>query len=399
MNLLYTLTAYPPSTGGAQLHQHLLARNLSDRHCIQVVTHWTENRTDWLLGTTLRATGQPCDYQIDGIAVHQLALTPREKWLLSPFVLGYYPFMAMALPRIAASVERQLQPYAAKADLLHNVRIGREGLTRASLQAARQRDIPFVLTPVHHPRWSGWRYRAYQQLYRMADRVIALTNVEKQILITLGVCEENIAVTGNGPVLAENADADSFLRKHRIEGPAILFVGQHFAYKGYRQLLQAANLVWERMPDAEFVFIGPPVRNSEWTYAANADRRIHRLGTVSLQEKTDALAACTLLCVPSTQESFGGVYTEAWSFGKPVIGCNIPAVAEVITDGVDGCLVEQESAQIADRICWMLLNPSKAEAMGRAGQAKVAAHYTWQRLASCTEQVYESVLRGSARAS
>src|SRR5262245_59492944 len=135
MKLLYTLTAYPPSTGGAQLHQHLLARYLSDRHCIQVVTHWTENRTDWLLGTTLRATDKPSDYQIDGIAVHQLALQPREKWLLAPFVLTYYPLMGIALPRIAAPVERQLQPYAAKADLIHNVRIGREGLSLASLQA------------------------------------------------------------------------------------------------------------------------------------------------------------------------------------------------------------------------------------------------------------------------
>ena len=41
------------------------------------------------------------------------------------------------------------------------------------------------------------------------------------------------------------------------------------------------------------------------------DPRIHRLGSLNLQQKTNALAACTLLCVPSTQESFGCVYTEA----------------------------------------------------------------------------------------
>jgi hypothetical protein len=35
----------------------------------------------------------------------------------------------------------------------------------------------------------------------------------------------------------------------------------------------------------------------------------------------------------------GGVYTEAWSFCKPVIGCPIPAVSELIVEGVDGCLV------------------------------------------------------------
>ena len=55
------------------------------------------------------------------------------------------------------------------------------------------------------------------------------------------------------------------------------------------------------------------------------DPRLIELGTVDLQQKTNALAACTLLCLPSTQESFGGVFTEAWSFEKPVIGANIPA--------------------------------------------------------------------------
>ena len=53
MNLLYVLTAYPPSTGGAQLHTHLLAQQLLGGHSVQVITLWDENRTDWLLGTTL----------------------------------------------------------------------------------------------------------------------------------------------------------------------------------------------------------------------------------------------------------------------------------------------------------------------------------------------------------
>jgi glycosyltransferase involved in cell wall biosynthesis len=92
------------------------------------------------------------------------------------------------------------------------------------------------------------------------------------------------------------------------------------------------------------------------------------LGKVDLQTNTNAIAASTHLCVPSTQESFGGVYVEAWSFGKPVIGCNIPAVAEIITDGVNGYLVSQSLKQIGDRICHLLLNPTQATAMGAAGQ-------------------------------
>ncbi len=390
VNLLYTLTAYPPAIGGAQLHQHLLAQHLKERHTIQVVSQWDSNRTDWLLGTTLRAPGQDRDYLIDGISVHRLGLSSREKCRLAPWLPLYYPLMDVALPSIATCLERHLDPYAAPADLVHNVRIGREALSYASFNVARRRDIPFVLTPVHHPRWGGWWHRCYHRLYRQADAVIALTEAERLKLIELGVDERRVFVTGMGPILAETHDGARFRAQHNLgNAPLVLFVGQKYAYKGVAALLAAARIVWQRFPETRFAFIGPRTPYSRRLFADVHDTRILELDTVSLQEKTDAFAACDVFCLPSSQESFGGVFTEAWSLGKPVIGCNIPAVAEVITDGVDGFLVEQKPIQIAERICHLLLHPTQAQAMGAAGQRKVKTQYTWQQIAERTEQAYQ----------
>jgi glycosyltransferase involved in cell wall biosynthesis len=328
---------------------------------------------------------------LDSIPIHRLGLAAWEKLSLIPWVLTYYPLMNLALPPIAQRLAKHLIPYD-NVDLIHNVRIGRESLSYASLYAAHSRNIPFVFTPAHHPRWVGWRYQAYLKLYTMADAVIALTQVEKKILVQLGVPEERITVTGIGPILSQEANPAKFLQTHSLKGPVILFLGQHYLYKGYRQLLQAAPLVWEKFPDTEFVFTGPPVKQSEEDFK-DTDRRIHQLGQVDLQTKTDAIAACTVLCVPSSQESFGGVYTEAWSLKKPVIGANIPAVAEVIEDSVNGFLVEPTPAEIAKRICDILINPHEAQAMGEAGYHKVQAHYTWSRLAEQTEQLYATLLQ------
>lgn len=392
MQLLYTLTAYLPYIGGAQLHQHLIAQQLQKQHFIQVISQWDTNRTDWLLGTTVRSPDTEYNYIIDGIPVRRLGLSAREKLGIAPYLPIYYPLMNLALPPIANCLEQHLASDAAKADLVHNVRIGREGLSYASYQAAKRYNIPFVFTPVHHPRWVGWRYQAYIKLYQIADAVIALTNAEKQILMGLGVAEERIAIAGMGPILATQANPAGFLAKYQIKEPIVLFLGQHYQYKGYRQLLQAAKLVWQKLPEVQFVFIGPPVGKSEQDFAAITDKRIHRLGKVDLQEKTNAIAASTLLCVPSSQESFGGVYTEAWSFSKPVIGCNIPAVAEVITEGVDGYLVTQSPDQIAERIMHLLLHPSQAQAMGAAGKQKVESLYSWQQIADRTQQAYQKAL-------
>ncbi|MBT9315236.1 glycosyltransferase family 4 protein [Leptothoe spongobia TAU-MAC 1115] len=393
MNLLYTLTAYPPSIGGAQLHQHLLAQQLGESHAIQVASFWNANRTDWLWGTTMGAHRNSYDYTIDNINVRRLGFHWLEKLKMSCLLPFYYPCMSVALPLLSRSIISHLRELAQSVDLIHNVRIGREGLTYASWQLARQRHIPFLLTPVHHPRWVGWRYCEYIKLYRQADAVIALTVAEKGILSGLGVSPDRIHVTGHGPVLAAEANPDRFRQKYQLQNPIVLFLGQHYPYKGYVQLLTAATSVWCDHPDTEFVFIGPSVKQSENIFQTCADPRIHRLGKVSLQEKTDALAACTLLCVPSIQESFGGVYTEAWSFKKPVIGCPIPAVSELITDEVDGCLVTQQADAIADRINYLLSNSGVAAKLGLAGHRKVQANYTWSRLAEKTAQIYQSVCK------
>ena len=115
---------------------------------------------------------------------------------------------------------------------------------------------------------------------------------------------------------------------------------------------------------------------------------------MSLQEKTDALADCTVLCVPSSQESFGGVFTEAWALRKPVVGGPAPAVREVITDGSDGFVAAQDPAQIADFLNLLLAQPALAARLGQAGFAKVQAHFTWEALAAKTERAMNEVLHG-----
>jgi glycosyltransferase involved in cell wall biosynthesis len=391
--ILYTITSYPPAVGGAQLHTHSLVKHIGREHPVRVAAFWDRNRTDWLLGTTIRAPSTPHTYTIDGVPVTRLHLSHDERLHAVLPTASYYLRLRASIDALAGIIQPRLAELAAaqRPALVHNIRIGREPLSFASWRLARSLDVPFVFTPLHHPRWVGWRYRAFIDLYHRSDLVLVLTEAERRAMIELGVSSSHIQVVGNGPVLADAADAQNFRARHRVDGPLVLFLGQHFAYKGFRALLAAAPLVWQRFPDARFAFLGPAVGNSESAFR-HVDRRILRLGEVDLQTKTDALAACDLLCVPSTQESFGGVYTEAWSFGKPVIGARIPAVSEVIADGVDGFLVAQRPEEIADRIVTLLADGALAQRMGAAGKEKVEQRYTWRAIAQRMLAAYRSVL-------
>lgn len=398
LKLLYTITAYPPAIGGAQLHTHKIASTLAQTHPISVITHWTENRTDWLLGTTLRAPELETvkNYELDRVPVQQITLNRSERWALIPYVLGYYGIKKIAVDRISDQLLPKLEAYAPQdLDLIHNVRMGREGLSYASFKLARKLNIPFIFVPLHHPRWVGWNYREYINLYKQADGVIALTNVEKQILIELGVKPEKIFITGIGPLIAETAYPDKFREQYSLgDAPIILFLGQKYQYKGFQALWSASQKVWLKFPEVRFVFIGPRTDYSEKVFAQVKDPRVLELGKVSLEEKTNALAACDLLCVPSMQESFGGIYTEGWMMRKPVIGGNIPAIRDVIDDGVNGFLVEQDADQIAEKICQLIEDTSLREKMGAAGHQKVLEQYTWDKLAEKTEKAYQQVLQG-----
>ncbi len=389
MRLLCTITAYPPSAGGAQAHLHGLVTHMTCAKA-EVISFWDRNRSDWLMGTTLRAPAHALDYCVDGVPVHTLGTSHWARVAAVPPVVAYYAATGWAARRLARPLASQLAPPVARADVVHTVRVGREPLALASADAARQADRPFVFTPLHHPRWGGRRHRVYIGLYRRADHLIALTQVEKQTLVELGARPEAVSVTGTGPVVASTADADAFRARFGIEGPMVLFLGQHFRYKGFQAVLDAAPALWRRAPETTFVFAGPAVGKSEDAFR-NGDARVRRLGTVDLQMKTDALAACDVLCVPSTQESFGGVFTEAWTFGRPVIGGDIPAVREVIDDGVDGFVVDQRADGIAERLLWLIEHPTVARRMGAAGRRKVEQRFSWPALARATESIYRSL--------
>ncbi len=88
MKILYTSTAYPPSTGGGQFYLHQLRIHLHPRHSVQVLTFWNKNCSDWLLGTTIKAPREQDDYVYENIPVHTLGFPVKKKhicfltWLL-----------------------------------------------------------------------------------------------------------------------------------------------------------------------------------------------------------------------------------------------------------------------------------------------------------------------------
>lgn len=389
MRIAAPVLSYPPALGGAQTHLRQLVRHAAEGLEYQVLTMWSENRTDWLLGSTLRAPVEPQPYLDEGRVVGRFGYPGAGRWAMVPDVLGFYAWKQAATRRLAARLGPSLDREVGEVDLVHTLRIGREHITQAALDLARRRGVPFVLTPLHHPRWGGFNDRVFHRLYRQADRVLTMTEAEVDALADLGVDRGRCSVVGHGPCVPEGALRGALRARLGLgDEPVVLFLGQFFEYKGYRQLREAAEQVWREHPETRFVFMGWLTPRARRFFEGCPDPRVHLVGAASQQHKAEALADCTLLCVPSTQESFGGVYAEAWVYGAPVIGCDIPAVREVLAGGEAGRLVPRGAPAIAEAVLSLLRDPEEAKRLGAAGRRRLDERYRWARVASKVADAY-----------
>ena len=396
--ILLTTTAYPPSTGGAQANVAELRERLTSFDA-DVLTLWLQNRSDWLLGTTLRLGGHGLAQSAPGLTTVGWSANTRLRML--PWVMSYYLNPAAVAKRIAA----QMVPYVEQAvnaehKLIHNHRIGREFLAHASLAVARRRRIPFVLTPNHHPRWRGYRYEGWLEVYRAADAVLTLTQVESEELQRLGVAQDRIHVIlcAADPPLPANPSRF----RARIGGstePLILFVGQLYSYKGVDELVVATQALRATGVLAELAFLGPPTPFSTRFFARHTAPWLHVLGTVDEQTKWDAIEASSVVCLPSRQESFGRVYLEAWSKEKPVVGGRIPTAREVITEGETGLLVDLDSPkELADSLARILTDPQLAAKLGQRGRGEVEGRFSWSGVVKRVETAYDAAIERVAAA-
>jgi len=392
VKILYVSTLYPPCIGGAQIQIHCLAKAMQDAgHPVHAISLTSRNRQDWLRLSTVLADPRK-HYTYEGVAVDQMGFPLLSRLGMLPWALTYYGLMGPAVEHLSRYTQARIEAVAGAPSLVHVTRIGREFIARAALDFARNRGIPYVLTPNHHPRWRGYLYRHYDQLYREADALIVYTDDEKRTLVEeKGVAEERIHVTGVGPVLAEAFSVEAFREAYGLPGRFVLYLGQQYKYKGIQAIVEAAPLVWGRYPEVKFVFIGPHTNDSRPLFRGIEDSRIVNLGPISLEMKTAALAACEFLCLPSVQESFGGVYAEAWCHRKAVIGGRIAPIACVIDEGQNGLLSSQEPRELAEKMLYLLDFPAKGEAMGQAGWAKVQEKYSWEHLANKTCAIYRTI--------
>lgn len=228
--------------------------------------------------------------------------------------------------------------------------------------------------------------------YQRSQAVIGLVESDRQYLESLGVPAEKLHTVGVSPDLPPTSDPQQFRQQHGlVDVPLIVYAGRMMPQKGAKALLDSTALVWQTLPEAHFVFIGPSTAESTLWFQ-QPDPRVLYLGKVSHQEKANALAACDVFCMPSLSEILPTVYLEAWSYGKPVIGGLAEGLPALVAGNQAGITVSQAPEQVAESVIKLLQNPDLRAQFGSAGQALVTQNYTVEAVVSSLETLYSQLI-------
>jgi glycosyltransferase involved in cell wall biosynthesis len=204
---------------------------------------------------------------------------------------------------------------------------------------------------------------------RVADLVIVPSNGVLGQLVGRGLDAGRIVVVPYG------VDTDQFRPPaERLPEKQLkcLYVGQISHRKGIRFLCAAAR----RMPAIKFDLVGPMV-SPEVLRAAPAN--VNWRGVFAHGDLARSFGAYDIFVLPSLEDSYGLVATEAAASGLPVVISDAAGASEVLSIGGAASVVAAGSARaLSDAIEQLADDPRHRAALGGQGRA-IAMTLTWER--------------------
>ncbi len=171
----------------------------------------------------------------------------------------------------------------------------------------------------------------------------------------------------------------------------LLFVGTGFFRKGFSALLAALRALQRERPEIKLLVAGRGGRGYNGTV-----RRLGLKGAVLFLGDTvrtaDLYRAADLFVLPTLYEPFGTACLEALASGLPVIVSAMSGASEILTDSVDGLILEDpnDPEAIAAKV-QLLFDPEVRRKMGTAAR-RLSENFSVTANTDRTIAVYRTVL-------
>jgi glycosyltransferase involved in cell wall biosynthesis len=241
-----------------------------------------------------------------------------------------------------------------------------------------------------------------------ADRIIATCSDEAFELKAMGIPPEKISIAPCGvdlDLFTGSGRADKRNRTHRI-----LSVGRLVPRKGVEVVIRALPLLRDAgFGDVELLIVGGGGDATATESDAEGRRLLAIAAELGVREHVifrgqlprEAMpeifrSADAVACTP-WYEPFGIVPLEAMACGVPVVASAVGGLRDTVVDGGTGLHVPPlDPGATASALARLLSDKGLREELGRAGQQRARARYSWDRVAAETEKAYLQTLTANA---
>ena len=281
-----------------------------------------------------------------------------------------------------------------------------------ALRMARRYDLPLVFT--HHTMYEQYTHyvpgdsQAMKQFViqlstsyaNLCDLVFAPSQSVAEVLRERGVLTP-IAVVATGVDVKAFAQGSGPGFRAAMAIPADAFVVGHLGRlapeKNLEFLATAVAAYLQTDSRAHFLLIGsgPSEKIIRQIFAReNLISRLHHVGLLEQPLLASGYQAMDLYAFASKSETQGMVLTEAMAAGVPVVALDAPGVREVVVDGENGRLLQDESvAAFVAALHSMAMLSREQFTLQQQGAQRTARNFSQESMASKALALYARAIK------
>lgn len=233
-----------------------------------------------------------------------------------------------------------------------------------------------------------------------ASKVFALTEVEKEQYLKMGVEEDRIEIVPLGINIEEYSNLPEggiFREKFNIskDDKLIIFIGRVHEIKGLDLLIDAFKELADSVSDVKLAIVGPDdgymdALNLRIAECGLSDKVIVT-GPLYKKEKQEALVDCDLFVMPSKYESFTTSGLEAMACGKPLVLTKNNHIHDWV-DGSVGLACDDDKMSLKDAMAEVLFDEELSKKFGMNGRRLIQEKYNWDMINEQILNIYESII-------